>query len=304
MPPISFEERRKQLALTAAYMANVVGVAAALYAQPLYWKQPYHNSKLSGAAWVEELIVGHPDRIRSELGMSVHVFLMLVEELRFSCQLQDSRHITLKEQVAIFCYTCVTGLSIRHVGERFQRSNKTISLYGTLWRPNYNSISSNCFDRYFRTILDALTSPPFYKKYVQLPDALAPIPSYIAGNQKFTPWFDNVIGAMGGTHITCCPSSDGQQAAQNRKGGVSQNCLACVSFDMKFVYFVSGWEGSTADSTMYTRSQLTDLLIPPGCFYLADAGFGICDLLLVPYCGVRYHLAEWGRADVRYVWYL
>lgn len=69
---------------------------------------------------------------------------------------------------------------------------------------------------------------------------------------------------------------------------------------MKFLYFISGWEGSTADATMYAHSQLVDLTIPPGKFYLADAGFGICDSLLVPYRGVRYHLAEWGRANVRY----
>jgi len=28
--------------------------------------------------------------------------------------------------------------------------------------------------------------------------------------------------------------------------------------------------------------------------YLADADFPHCDQLLIPYRGVRYHLAEWG----------
>lgn len=49
------------------------------------------------------------------------------------------------------------------------------------------------------------------------------------------------------------------------------------------------------------HSRLMDFLIPEGKFYLADAGFASCDTLLVPYRGVRYHLAEWGRAAVRYV---
>jgi hypothetical protein len=35
----------------------------------------------------------------------------------------------LEEQLAIFLYACVTGLSVRHLGERFQRSNDTISKY-------------------------------------------------------------------------------------------------------------------------------------------------------------------------------
>ena len=45
-------------------------------------------------------------------------------------------------------------------------------------------------------------------------------------------------------------------------------------------------------------------MVPEGKYYLADAGFGACDQLLLPYRGVRYHLAEWGRANVRYVIFL
>jgi len=34
-------------------------------------------------------------------------------------------------------------------------------------------------------------------------------------------------------------------------------------------------------------------------YYLADAGFPICDALIIPKQGVHYHLAEWGRAQQR-----
>ena len=38
--------------------------------------------------------------------------------------------------------------------------------------------------------------------------------------------------------------------------------------------------------------------IPDGYYYLADAGYPPShDKLLTPYHGVRYHLAEWSRAD-------
>ncbi|TEB26028.1 hypothetical protein FA13DRAFT_1584394, partial [Coprinellus micaceus] len=50
-----------------------------------------------------------------------------------------------------------TGLSVRHVGERFQRSNETCPM-----------------SRYFRKILDAVSSGPFYQKYVYLPNASDP----------------------------------------------------------------------------------------------------------------------------------
>jgi hypothetical protein len=67
---------------------------------------------------------------------------------------------------------------------------------------------------------------------------------------------------------------------------------------------VSGWEGSAADGALFLNSRYNDLTIPIGNFYLADAGFGACGALLVPYRGVRYHLAEWGRANIRYVSHL
>ena len=87
---------------------------------------PYHTSVLSGEAWVKELLAGHPERIHTELGMHHAAFLELISTLQ-NLGHSDSRFITLKEQLSIFLYTCVTGLTLRHVGERFQRSNETIS---------------------------------------------------------------------------------------------------------------------------------------------------------------------------------
>ena len=90
--------------------------------------EPYHTSILTGQGWVIELITGHPDRIRCELGMHANVFLQLVTELR-TLGHTNSKFLSLEEQLAIFMYMCVTGLTIRHVGERFQRSSDTISRY-------------------------------------------------------------------------------------------------------------------------------------------------------------------------------
>lgn len=119
MPRLTAEHRRLLL-IASAYVVNVVGVATQLYSSPLYWKQPYHTSKLSGDDWVKELINGHYDRIWTELGMRVHVFLALVHELHVTCGLTDSHHVGANEQVAIFLYMCVTGLNTQHVAERFQ----------------------------------------------------------------------------------------------------------------------------------------------------------------------------------------
>lgn len=91
-------------------------------------RQPYHTSILSGQAWVQELLHGHPRRIRTELGVREHVFRQLIFTL-YHLGHRDSKYVTLEEQLAIFLYTCVTGLTSQHVGERFQRSGETISRY-------------------------------------------------------------------------------------------------------------------------------------------------------------------------------
>jgi len=108
--------------------AILAGLCPAImaYAAPFYDKERYHTSALSGIAWVEELMDGHPERIRCELGVHLHVFEQLLRVLR-KMGYKDSKHVCLHEQLAIFLYTCVTGLSTRHVGERFQRSNATIA---------------------------------------------------------------------------------------------------------------------------------------------------------------------------------
>jgi len=120
------EQRRKHWLQAACILLPAAAAAAYAIGTPLYDPIPYHTSILSGPGWVAELLGGHLERIRNELGMHKHVFLALVNDLK-NMGLKDSKHAALEEQLSIFLYTCVTGLSIRHVGERFQRSNETIS---------------------------------------------------------------------------------------------------------------------------------------------------------------------------------
>jgi hypothetical protein len=70
----------------------------------------YHTSVLTGEGWVLELLAGHPWQIWTELGVSHHVFQQLTTTLR-SLGLNDSCHVRLEEQLTIFLYASVTGLS-------------------------------------------------------------------------------------------------------------------------------------------------------------------------------------------------
>ena len=126
------QQQKTQFLLQAsAIVVNSVAAAAVSFAQPLYDKTPYHTSALSGAAWVAELLEGHPKRIRCKLGVHKHVFAILIAYLQI-IGITHSREVALQEQLAIFLYRCVTGLSICHVGERFQRTNDTITRYALL----------------------------------------------------------------------------------------------------------------------------------------------------------------------------
>jgi DNA-binding NarL/FixJ family response regulator len=124
---------------------------------------PYHTSILSGEGWVKELLNGHPERIRMELGTHRFIFDILVAELQ-AAGYTHSKHVKIEEQLAIFLYICVTGLTIRHVAERFQRSNDTISKY--VFSSDSMISTDICHGRYFKKILHAFSSPPIYGKYV------------------------------------------------------------------------------------------------------------------------------------------
>lgn len=125
MPPAQIHLHRTVLAAITFQLSLLLPTLMRLIHR-YYMKEPYHTSILSGYAWVQELLRGHPERIRTELGVHKEVFHALIRELQ-SMGHGDTKYVTLEEQLAIFLYTSVTGLSIRHVGERFQHANGTIS---------------------------------------------------------------------------------------------------------------------------------------------------------------------------------
>ena len=123
-----YEQRRLLMLQCVTLMTCAAGAAALAYGLPLYDKTPYHTSALTGADWVRELLNGHPEWIRNELGVHKHVFNGLITALQ-QAGVYSSKHVFHEEQLAIFLYTSVTGLSLNHVSERFQRANETTSQY-------------------------------------------------------------------------------------------------------------------------------------------------------------------------------
>ena len=153
-------------------------------------------------------------------------------------------------------------------------------------------------------MVDIFSSPPFYTYHVKIPTVDDPVPPEIQQNPKFWPYFNDALGAIDGSHIKFAAPASLHDIYQNHKGCISQNCLFACSFGLQFLYALTGWEGSATDAHLWDDATRNDFVVPEGKYYLADAGFGACDQLLLPYCGVHYHLAEWGCANVWYVIFL
>ena len=124
----------------------------------------------------------------------------------------------------------------------------------------------------------------------------------IRSNSKFFPYFENAIGAIDGSHIPISVGLANQGKYRNRKKFISQNVLAVCNFDFTFSFLVAGWEGSATDSRVLNESLSKGLLsVPPGKYYVADAGYALTTQFITPYRNVRYHLKEWGRGNERYL---
>src|ERR1700722_1315853 len=149
-------------------------------------------------------------------------------------------------------------------------------------------------DRVIHCILGILTSKQVYKTYIKLPTAETPLADKIQSSKHYYPFFKDCLGALDGTHILTHTPEPVRAAYQDRKGQISQNILVVCSMDMRFLYLLSGWEGSASDSQVYNDARSSDFHVPDGKYYLADSGYGTCGALLVPYQCIHYHLKEWG----------
>ena len=151
------------------------------------------------------------------------------------------------------------------------------------WRLIYSST------RYFKRILFALSSAPFYTSQVIFPTATTPIPLAIDGHPCFQ-FFKDCIGAIDSTHIRAFIPESEHTTMQNWKGFLSQNCLFICNFNFLFTYTLTGWDGVTPDAALWNTARSSDLHIPHGKYLLVDAGFGISMASMVPFRGMCYHL--------------
>ncbi|KAK1614910.1 hypothetical protein QYE76_020427 [Lolium multiflorum] len=209
----------------------------------------------------------------SELRMSKLVFHKLCAELRSRALLEETCHVTIEEQVAMFMHAVGLNWTFRSIAFEFMRPSETVS-------------------RYFHLVLDALcilAGDLICIKSVETHSKITTSPG------RFHPYFEGCIGALDGTHIPACVPIHMQDRFRGRKSFTSQNVLAAVDFDLRFIYVLAGWEGSAHDSYVLqdALSRPNGLKIPEGKYFLADAGYAARPGVLPPFRSTRYHLKEY-----------
>ena len=76
--------------------------------------------------WVNELLSEHLRHFWTELSVHWSTFILLIKAMQ-KLSLQSSHHVSIKQQVVIFLYISITGITYVHMGEHFQYSMSTIT---------------------------------------------------------------------------------------------------------------------------------------------------------------------------------
>ncbi|KAK2643782.1 hypothetical protein Ddye_018977 [Dipteronia dyeriana] len=198
--------------------------------------------------------------------MDRNVFAMLCELLKTRGGLLDNGNVTIEEQVVTFVSILAHHTKNRSAQVRFYRSDETIS-------------------RYVHRVLHALLrlENMLFVKPTPVPDDCL--------DSRWR-WFKGCLGALDETYIEMTVPESDKPRYRTRKGHIATNVLGVCTRELKFVYVLSGWEGSATDSRVL-RDAITrhnGLNIPFGNYYLADTGYTNGQGFLAPYRGTRMYM--------------
>nr|KAJ0213764.1 hypothetical protein LSAT_V11C400162190 [Lactuca sativa] len=210
---------------------------------------------------------------RHLIRMSENAFRRLCEILQTVGGLRRTQRMSVEEHVARFLHIVSNDLRTRFTSWMYRRSRST---------------TSRCFHRVLRSII------AIEGLYIHQPTCDV-VPREIQESTRFYPFFKDCIGAIDGTHVRVHVPNRDAPRYRGRKGYPTINVLAACTFDLKFTYVLTGWEGTASDSRIiknaFTRND--KLIIPSGKYCLVDGGLPHTNKLMAPYRGVRYHLKEY-----------
>ncbi|KAH7857404.1 hypothetical protein Vadar_012318 [Vaccinium darrowii] len=185
---------------------------------------------IGGQEYTTSLLNGDPDTMRETLRVDARTFRALVKLLSEQGGSHwDHMRLSVAESLAIFLYICGQGKWFQGAADRFQHSTDTIS-------------------EHFKYMMRALRK--LAPSVIQPPD-LNEIPVEILHDNKYYPWFENCVGAIGGTLVESWVPGSHEVTGRGRKVDKSQKVMAVCSFDEKFTYVYSGWEGYARNSVVF-----------------------------------------------------
>jgi hypothetical protein len=183
--------------------------------------------------------------------------------------------------LGLFLWICGAPQSLRHAEDRFCRSLETCSRKFNKVLNSVNKLASDIIrplDPEFTCVHPRLQSP------------------------RFSPFFDNCIGAIAGTNIPVVVPTTKVVQHTGRHGYTSLNVMAICDFDMRFTFVVAGWPGSFCDIRVFKDEigKYGDRFPhpPEGKFYLVDSGYPNRIGYLAPYKGIKYHLPEFRQGPM------
>ncbi|XP_012855475.1 PREDICTED: uncharacterized protein LOC105974862 [Erythranthe guttata] len=168
-------------------------------------------------------VVGTNDTLcRKNLRMNMNTFGRLCYLLQNLGGLEATRNVSVTEQVALFLHVLSHHEKNVIIQTNYQGSGFTVS-------------------KYFSRVLKAV---------LKLHNVMLVQPVPMDGNCEDVRWnyFEGCLGALDGTYIQVRVPLTDKPRYRNRKGDVSVNVLAVSNVNLNFVYLLTGWEGSAADS--------------------------------------------------------
>ena len=194
-------------------------VCMAVYTHTYQYKSARNTSVLTGEAFMNELLHGHPAPFLDTFRMPITTFHKFCNWLRRKKVFVAPRksRMSLEQMVGIFLWIVGHNMHRRDVHNRFQHTPSTIT-------------------KTFHQVLDALL--PLYSEVVRPPtDA---IPGCIARDWDKMKYFKDMRGAIEGTNIEAHIPAELKVPFHNCKGTLSQNVLVGCTLDMYFFYYLPG----------------------------------------------------------------
>ncbi|KAL0433753.1 UNVERIFIED_CONTAM: hypothetical protein Slati_2709600 [Sesamum latifolium] len=148
--------------------------------------------------------------------MSRNAFAKLCLLLQTYGGLEDSRHVPLSSQVAMFLSVLAHHKKNRTVKYDFIHSERTIS-------------------KHFQRVLNIV---------LRLHPMLLIHPTPVPPNSNCLrwKWFEGCFGALDGTYIDVRVKAQDRARYRTRKGSIAINVLGVCDRDMRFIYVLAGWE--------------------------------------------------------------